>query len=121
MNPPTVLFFLKYRRSEFLAAIRFLEALELVEFLDQSLAARLGFLFLPSEVDVVNQVVVSAIATDAIVLAAPELDRAERRKILRVLRNLDQVFGLRALRNRDLCAPATCAEYLPATPRACLE
>ena len=86
---------------------------------DQAFAAGFGLLFLAAEVDVVNQLVVAAIAADAVVFALAEFNRAQRGEILGVLRNFDQVFRLGALGNLQLCVLATCAECSPARPRAC--
>jgi hypothetical protein len=65
---------LKYRGRELLAFVEFLEAIEFVWILDQSLAAGLGLLLLASELDVVNQLVIAALAADTVVLAATEFD-----------------------------------------------
>ena len=122
MKPPTVGSLLENGGREFLAAIGVFENVQIFgAIFDQALAAGLGLFFLAPEVDVVNQLVVAAIAAHAIVFGASEFDRAERREILRVLRNFDQVFAASSLREPPPCAPSTCAECWPARPRACRE
>src|SRR5580704_419793 len=92
---------LKDGRRELLAAVSFLEHVEFGGFLNQSFAAGLGFLFLASEIDVVDQLVIAAVATDAVVFAFAEFNSSERGEVLRILRDLDQVLRLRAIGDRD--------------------
>src|SRR5262249_47614852 len=93
---------LKDRWRELLAAVRIFENRKFVWILDQAFAARLRLLLLASVVDVVNQIVVTAITSDTVFFRTPELDGAQSGEVLRVLRYLDQVFWLRAFRNGDL-------------------
>src|SRR5581483_329774 len=72
------------------------EEIEFFGIADQALAARLGLFFLASIFDVMHELVVAAIATYTIVFALAEFNGAERGEILGVLRDLDQIFGLRA-------------------------
>ena len=65
-------------------------------------AAGLCFLRLPAYRDVVFQTLGADVNADVGVFILAELDCAECRKVLRVLRNLDQIFRLRAFRNFDL-------------------
>ena len=88
-------------RRKLLAPVGFLEAVEFSFFRNQAFRAGLCFLLLAAEFDVVHQLLVSLIAADAIVFALAEFDRAQGGEVLRVVRNLDQVFRLRALGNRN--------------------
>ena len=49
-----------------------------------------------------DEPLVSGIAADAIVLAAPELDRSQGREVLGVLWNFDQLFRLHTIRDLNL-------------------
>ena len=65
------------------------------------------------------KLLVPAIATDCVFLTLAELDRANRGKVLRVLRNFDQVFGLGAFGNLNLAfLPHARYVRLPCLPHA---
>ena len=49
-----------------------------------------------------NQLIVSAVAADAVVLAAAKFNRAQCREVLRVLRDFDQILRFRPVGNLDL-------------------
>src|SRR5579863_9909512 len=88
---------LESSRNEFLATIQVFERIQFVRVCDESLGAGLGFFFLTSKLDVVNQLVITAIASHAIFFALAELNRAHGGKVLRILRNFNEIFGLGAI------------------------
>ncbi len=90
------------RRNEFLAPVCFFESIQFLVAGGQALGAGLGFLFLASELDVVHQLVVATVTADAVLFAFAELNGAHGGKVLRVLRNLDQILGLGAVGNLHL-------------------
>src|SRR3954465_527156 len=79
----------KYRGSELLRTVCFLEEIEVLGLLDQTLAPRLGFFFLATVIDVVDQFLVAAVATDAVVLTTAKFHGSQGSEILCVLRNFD--------------------------------
>src|SRR5579862_6025735 len=89
------------RGHELLATIVDLEVVQLFFVGGQPLGASFGLFFLASKVDVVHELFVSLIATDAVFFALSELNCAQGSKVLRVLWNFNKVFRLRAVRNRD--------------------
>ena len=93
---------LKNCGSEFLAAVRFFEAVEFCGTLNQSLPAGFRFLLLPAVFDVTEQAVMASIAADAVVLAAAELDCPHGGEILCIVRDFDQIFGFGAIWDCDL-------------------
>ena len=64
--------------------------------------AGLRLLRLPADRDVVLQALGAHVDADFGLFVLAELDRAQRREILRVVRNLDQVFRLHAFGKLDL-------------------
>src|SRR5438552_9568287 len=96
---------LERRRRELLPAIGFLESVEFSFFRSQPLGPRLGLFLLPAEVDVVHQFLVALVATDAIVFAFAEFNRAQGSEVLRVVRNLDQILRLRSVGDCNLALP----------------
>src|SRR6185503_6449167 len=66
------------------------------------LAAGLCFFFLPPILDVVHQLVVAAVAANAIVLGAAELNGPESSKVLCILGDLDQLLRFSTIRDLDL-------------------
>src|SRR5215831_2006925 len=67
--------------------------------LHQTLAPGFCLLLLPPILDIVNQLVMSAITADTLLFGSAKFDRPEGSKILSVFRYFDQLFGLCALRN----------------------
>ena len=102
MNPPTVEFFCKVAGVNFLAAIRLLEHSSSPGSSTNPLAARLGFFLLRGQSRCSERVCRIRGSSQRNRLRAAELDRAERGEILRILRNLDQIFRLCAFGNRNL-------------------
>src|SRR4029077_18984819 len=93
--------FLERRRGKFLPAVGFLEAVKFPVFRNQPLGAGLRFLLLSAELDVINQLGVALVTATAIVFALAKLNRTQGPKVLRVIRDFNQVFGLRAIGNSD--------------------
>src|SRR5205823_1051092 len=73
---------LKNGGCEWLLAIRGLEGVEISRSLHQALTPRLRLLLLAAEIDVVNELFIPAITTNAVVFGTSKFDRTQRGKVL---------------------------------------